>query len=236
MTYFRSEERVTRPELLNSGVQLIDLRATLDIAAIADLFDDVPVDPYVADGTRAKSIYRASRRSGLLKVGEHDGLYQSAETNPTHGGYVRRYPATDTRLVGLIAPAVHRFLDLLALPDASELLVQAQRITATGGEDGRSGQPAIEGWHQDDVDAIGILVVSRENITGGVTLLSTSADVADTVLGATLQPGEMLVFPDPPLWHFTSRVHARCAGQPAHRDVVLIATPGCRPQEPALAA
>jgi hypothetical protein len=114
------------------------------------------------------------------------------------------------------------------LKTSDEILVQAQRITATAGKDGNSGLPAVEGFHRDNVSLVGILVVNRSNVTGGVSMLSYSSDTDATAFADTLDPGDLLLFNDQNVWHYTTPIYQKERGAVGFRDVVLFGSPSSR--------
>lgn len=123
-----------------------------------------------------------------------------------------------------ILELVNHFLTEVDIPDGKEVLVQAQRIKCERG--GPLAKPAVEGFHCDGIDFLGILCVERAGIVGGVTLLSTSPDGSTPVLETTLLPGQMLVLDDRSVFHYTTPVHPKAST--GHRDVILLCTPACR--------
>ncbi|MET0190056.1 MAG: 2OG-Fe dioxygenase family protein [Pseudonocardia sediminis] len=199
------------------------------VARLRGHFASVPADPYVPEGFRYKSIARVRLHRDRLVAGPHAGLHQSTDVNPTHGGYVRDYPAIPAGLLAELTGPVRLFHAAAGLAPGAEVLVQAQRISACAGPDGDAGQPAVEGFHQDDVDAVGILVVDRVNVRGGVSMLSTGPGVEEVAFAGLLEPGRMLVLDDRRLWHYTSSVRRVRAGVPAYRDVILFGWPSSRP-------
>jgi hypothetical protein len=197
----------------------------LDLVALQTSFNSVPLDPYVPEGFRRKSISRIRMNGSLPVVGPHEPLFQDEAINPTHGGLHRDYPAIPVAMVHELADAVRLFQTVTRIPESEEVLVQAQRVTPAA--DGSAGLPAVEGWHQDGVSFVGILLVDRAGLAGGKTLVSATADGSDLIFAGELQPGELLVFEDPRVWHWTSPVRSTGKGLP-HRDVVLFGWPSAR--------
>ena len=207
------------------GVALIDAGAWLDLASLAAPFGEIPEDPYVREGFRYKALSRMRIRGTEPVVGPHEPLYQSAEYNPVHGGIERRYPELTPAMVTAVASALRMFQVAARLPEDEEVLVQAQRITT--GPAGAIGHPAVEGFHQDDVDVVGILLAGRAGLAGGETLVSGDADGQALVFAAELRPGQLLILDDRRVWHYTSPVRDTPPGR-GHRDVVLFGWPSCR--------
>ncbi|ODS22988.1 hypothetical protein AB835_11125 [Candidatus Endobugula sertula] len=89
------------------------------------------------------------------------------------------------------------------------------------------GQPAIEGWHQDGKEMVGILCLARHNITGGISKLKISIDQPE-IMSETLQPEEMIIFDDKKVFHYATPIEPKNSNGNGHRDVLLISTPSSR--------
>jgi hypothetical protein len=207
------------------GYTVIDAGGWLDLARLARLFGDVPADPYVPEGFRYKSLGRLRMHGAKPVAGPHEPLYQSQEFNPVHGGIQRHYQPLPAEFVAGLADALRLFQTVARLAEDEEVLVQAQRVT-TGTEG--VGHPAVEGFHQDDVDYVGILLVGRHGLAGGKTLVAADADGSALVFAGELGPGQLLVLDDRRLWHYTSPVRDVAGPSLGHRDVILFGWPSCR--------
>jgi hypothetical protein len=208
-----------------NAVSLIDAGAWLDLVPLAALFGAIPADPYVPEGFRAKALARMRMHQSVPVVGPHEPLYQSLEVNPAHGGYERHYPPLADEMAARLGDALRLFQTAARLPEDAEVLVQAQRITT--GNDGKIGHPAVEGFHQDDVSWVGILLIARSSLSGGMTLVSSTSDEHGLVFAGELQAGQLLVLQDRKVWHYTSPVYDTTQA-PGHRDVILFGSPSCR--------
>jgi hypothetical protein len=206
----------------------------LELEDIQTSFAAVPLDAYVEEGFRHKSLTRIRVRGRQVILTEHGPLFQPKEYNPVHGDIVRHYPAMDEKLAVLLRPAMEVFATVARLGDEHEILVQAQRITASSGDDGRTGFPVVEGWHRDNTRVLGILVINRVNITGGISLLAHDERGSRLALAQTLDPGDLVFVDDTVLWHNTTPIAKVRANAPAYRDVVILTWPSCRAPERAL--
>lgn len=210
---------------------VINLRHLVDLPLIQAVFNTVPRDAFVKDGSRCKSIYRARVRNGLVEQQEHGPLYQSAVHNyGVYGADCRPYPEMDPLLVAAFEPVVRFFAATSSLTDEQEVLVQAQRVIACCGSDGRTGQTAREDWHSDGQVSLGILVINRVNITGGVSQLAHDAKGARMILEQTLEPGDLLMIDDTKLFHNATPIHAIDGDRVGHRDIAILTWPACRPR------
>jgi hypothetical protein len=209
---------------------LINIADFLPLAEIQPLFDGVPLDPYVAEGFRCKSLFRARVDGRKVIVTDHAPLWQPVEFNPVHGGIYRHYPAMDERLATLLHSVVGMFAACANLTPRDEVLVQAQRITA---QEGRTGFPVVEGWHQDNIKVLGLLLVNRVNVAGGISLLSHDRGKS-LAFARELVPGDLLLINDPEMWHNTTPIEQISRAFPGFRDIVIVTSPTNRP--PALAS
>jgi hypothetical protein len=204
---------------------LVNIGDFLALPEIQPLFDGVPLDPYVPQGFRHKSLFRAHLHKRRVVMSDHAPLWQPSEFNPVHGGIYRHYQAMDQRLAELLAPLVKIFAACANLDATDEVLVQAQRITATHGQ---TGFPVVEGWHQDNIKVLGLLLINRSNVSGGVSLLSP--DRGKTVdFSRTLAAGDLLLINDPDVWHNTTPIEQLRSDLPGFRDIVIITSPTNRP-------
>jgi hypothetical protein len=213
-----------RPPRFFKPFSLINIGDFLRLRDIQALFEGVPLDPYVEAGFRRKSLFRARQIERRIVVSDHAPLYQPSEFNPVHGGIYRHYPAMDERLAQLLCPVVSLFAACANLDQDDEILVQAQRITA----DGQTGYPVVEGWHQDNIQVLGLLLINRVNVSGGISMLSPDRGQS-LAFAQTLAPGDLLLINDPEVWHNTTAIDQIAAGQPAFRDIVIITSPTNRP-------
>jgi hypothetical protein len=203
----------------------------LDLTAIQGHFNDTPVDSYVSEGFRSKSICRMRVHDQSASMSPHGPLYQPRAFNPVHGGIVRHYPAMDARLSGLLGPLVQIFAACARLRFEHEILVQAQRISANSGLDGATGFPVVEGWHQDNTVVLGIFLVNKVNIDGGISLLAADGQGSDLVFARSLAIGDLLLVDDTSRWHNTTPITKCRPESPAYRDVVILTWPSCRAED-----
>ncbi|WP_329571333.1 2OG-Fe dioxygenase family protein [Kitasatospora sp. NBC_01266] len=157
------------------GADLLVPPAARDsLQQLADSFHDLPLDPYMPDGSRYRyrryTCYTYERDSGSLTVTENGGYFQTVENNPFAGGAPRKYEEVDESLryspflAGLIAFGV----DQLPPKDVNRWLVQLHTVRIVARE-GELGRPTPEGVHRDGYTFISLHMVTRHNVTGGGT-------------------------------------------------------------------
>ena len=199
-----------------------------DAAAFAGSWDDLVVDPYMADAGR----YRR-RRHAVLHVDAAGAFapqprqphFQTLEYNPLHGGIARWFEPIDPAVrdgatMRTVLGAAHRLFAALSPPGTAwKVELHQFRIEASAAA---AGQPTPEGVHRDGVDWVLVLMVRRTNIAAGTT---TIHDGARRPVGAfTLaDPFDAALVDDHRCFHGVTPVQPVDPLSPAHRDV-LVAT------------
>lgn len=141
-----------------------------ELDAIKRDWDDLPLDTFLKDGGRYRRRRHSSfvvERSCVTQVA-HRAHYQPLAYNALHGGMHRLFEPMTSDTVG---QSVWSKL-LLSLGHACSNVKGEQpwyveahqfRIDTTHG----IGRPTPEGAHRDGVDFVAILLVARENVSGG---------------------------------------------------------------------
>lgn len=190
-------------------------------------WDDLHVDPYMADGGR----YRRRRHACFAISREADpqlsppqAHYQSLEYNRLNGGIPRWFsPIAPDVCEGASMQTILRFgarlFEKLA-PDVLHWHCEAHqfRIEASQRE---SGQPTPEGAHRDGVDYVLVLLIQRHNIASGTTQIF---DPDGQELGSfTLSnPLDAAIIDDHRIFHGVTPVSPIRADEPSFRDVLVI--------------
>ncbi|MDE0856195.1 MAG: 2OG-Fe dioxygenase family protein [Nevskia sp.] len=190
-------------------------------------WNDLRLDQHMADGGR----YR-KRRHAVFSLGAdgsvvrqpHQPHYQGVDYNPLNGG-VQRWFEPVTPQAGASA-SLHRLLALchtilgVLAPRAASWKVEMHqfRIEARHGE---PGQPTPEGPHRDGVDYVLVLLVARQNIEQGTTVVY---DLARRELGSfTLTlPFDTAFVEDARVYHGVTAVTPLDPALPAYRDVLVL--------------
>ncbi|MEO1259531.1 MAG: 2OG-Fe dioxygenase family protein [Bacteroidota bacterium] len=206
--------------------KLRNLAPNLHLPKIKNQFTGLTRDPYLKEGFRYKEIARYRVNGNMVVRQPHGPLFQATDHNPTHGGITRHYPAFDPQ--GNIRPEINHIVRTFArncqLTYQDEILFQAQRITCTAG---MTGLPAVEGWHQDGTNFIGMMCVDRHNVSGGASQLSFDKGVR-VVFDHILQPGELLMLDDRTYWHYATPIQPVDPMAKSYRDIFIICAPSCR--------
>ena len=207
-----------------------DMRALVggtpsDWDAFAASWNDLDIDPYMADGGR----YRRRRHAlfaaahGAIARKPHAPHYQTLHYNPLHGGIDRWFePITDaigasTSLQTILAWSRTVF-ERLAPTRTWDVEVHQFRIEARAGA---AGKPTPEGVHRDGVDYVLVLLVQRKNIASGTT---TIYDTTGATLGSfTLtHPFDAALVDDARLSHGVTPIEPIDPAMPAYRDVLVV--------------
>jgi len=177
------------------------------LEALHEFFDALPLDPYLAEQYRYRCFSRFRLAGGELARLPHEPFIQRREHNPLLGEVSREYVELDAGLTS--AEDFRRILgDFLgrceSLPDGTEVGVHQIRVVS---ERALVGHPTPEGVHADGFDYVGIFCVGRRDVSGGETYLYESRD-GPPVYRTLLEPGDLLVFDDRGLYHYTSPILA----------------------------
>ena len=244
----------------------------IDVGGWSRYFDEIPVDPYIKEGYRYKSIawFRVkhkqspaneeidkhiatvNRLSGMNDEASRSylststpswesnetsyqcwylpqyGLQQSILYNPVHGNLRREYPRISDRITG--SEDFHRLLihyaTFFGWADAI-VLVQFQRVDCLAE---RIGLPAVEGFHQDGNRHVGMLVVTRKNITddSGVSqyvMDDNGKKTEQLIFNSVIKPGELIYWNDKRVWHYGTELRVadvNVNGGRGIRDIIIL--------------
>jgi len=197
-------------------------RGLADWQGFAASWNDLGLDVYMADGGR----YRR-RRHAVFTLGSegltresHRPHYQSRDYNSLNGGIARWFEpvqeevAAHPALRAALALAYESF-NLVTPHDRWEIELHQFRISAAVGTEGR---PTPEGMHRDGVDFVMVMLVHRENVQSGVTIIE---DTAQTKLDSfTLtEPMDATLVDDHRVFHGVTPIVPIDPARPAWRDV-----------------
>lgn len=209
--------------------EVVSLLSEPELSGLASLFATLPVDPYLSAGFRAKSIMRVRVDNGIVRKETHEPLQilSSRKFVAPGGTIIRDYPEIpECYLNGALNRAILTYIERCAIDPQREILVQAHRIRSIGQS---PGLPVTEGPHQDGMDYVAMLCVSRDNIAGGVS--QVLADRTTVLFERTLQPGEMLLLDDRAYFHHATPTFCVDQARHGYRDILIFSTPSARPSE-----
>lgn len=197
------------------------LRPAADPERIHAQLGATPRDEYFTINERRRSVSRFERAGDGLRQLEVEQFYQSSEVNPVekYGGIIRHYADLPAGLVA--EPDFTRVVLawLGALPvEPPQFSVHHIRTVAPG-------VTVPEGFHRDGYRHIGMYVAARHNVEPEAARTTVRDRLTEDVLyDGYLAPGELIVFDDRAVLHYTSSVAAAGPG-PAHRDVFILTDP-----------
>ena len=201
----------------------------VDWEGFAASWNDLGLDLYMADGGR----YRRRRfatfavSSGHVRRKPHQAHYQSRDYNPLNGGVARWFEpvsdaiATHPATLAMIHSCNRLFTALTpeaTRPETWHTEMHQFRIEV---QKGITAQPTPEGLHRDGVDWVLALLVRRENVECGETLV---ADVEGQEIGSFIltEPLDSALVNDHRVYHGVTPIHPLDPARPAWRDVLVL--------------
>jgi hypothetical protein len=205
------------------------IRGRLPAELVRDLkthFEDL--EPDVIDYKR-NGFQSRSRRFGAFAFDggdfRHDPSSRRHFNKPKcfHARYDECQPAhlTEGSLVtGVYGALLQAVLATSPIKRGNDYLfgVNLVRVRA---DDEHMGAPA-PGLHQDGYDYSCHINVSRENVSGGTSILAVAPSPDTVVVECNLTPGEFVFFNDRTMYHTASPVTPRCGGHRTWRDMVIV--------------
>jgi hypothetical protein len=208
--------------LSRSGVSTFVGSPVSNFEALQTDWDNLPPDNFLRDGGR----YRRRRHSCFVVEQEnvtqipHRAHYQPLEYNALHGGMLRLFEPVSPHTI--------------ALPIWNKLLVGISRVCSTvKGErpwyieahqfrietpDG-IGRPTPEGAHRDGVDFVAILLVARENVSGGESRIFEAAGPHGQRFTLS-EPWTLILLDDQRVIHESTPIQPTAPG--GHRDTLVL--------------
>ena len=197
-----------------------------DWSVFSASWDNMPLDPYMADGGRYRRRRYAtlSAAAGVIRLEPHQPHYQSLTYNALNGGVAREYePIQEQILQGNTMRHVLQFCEQLfsRMQPGSPWHIECHQFRIEAG-DGSMGKPTPEGIHRDGVDFVFVMMVKRVNISSGTT---TMHDITQqhTLDSFTLtEPLDSAIVNDRRCMHGVTPVEQIDSAMPAYRDVLVV--------------
>ena len=188
-------------------------------------WNDLPADKFLNDDGhyryRRYSVFSWQRDQPLILL-PHEAHFQSTYRNAMNGGIYREFEAFKDHTVN--NPALHEIINWCAthfsFQQEKNWRIQAHqfRIETNNKE---SGKPTPEGIHKDGADFILIMLLERNNITGGVSHIYDAHKRLQ--FGAVLEElGDCVLLDDRKVWHGVSEIHALDTSKVGYRDVLVL--------------
>jgi len=193
-----------------------------ELEALRADWEDLPLDNFLRDGGR----YRRRRHSSFVIDHEtvtlvpHRAHYQPLEYNALHGGMLRLFEPVSPDTAA--KPVWSKLLRAIARA-CSEIkgnrpwFVEAHqfRIDTLNG----IGRPTPEGAHRDGVDFVAILLVARENVSGGESRIF-EADGPHGQRFTLSEPWTLILLDDQRVIHESTPIQPTAEG--GHRDTLVL--------------
>lgn len=186
-------------------------------------------DNYMMDGGtyrfRRYGQFDKARSSEKLVLLPHEAYVQPSYINNLNGDISRHFEPLTLPFVS--SPVLTKLLLWMSetydavLGEAQDwnIRLHPYRITS---DSKQIGKPTPEGLHRDGVTFIASLLIDRVNIEGGETRITDNqkSRLTETTL---LQPFDLMLANDELTMHDVSPLVTKQAGEPAYRDVLVIA-------------
>lgn len=88
-------------------------------------------------------------------------------------------------------------------------------------DDEHMGAPA-PGLHQDGYDYSCHINITRQNVSGGTSILALAPRPEAVIVECDLMPGQFVFFNDRTIYHTASPVTPRCGGHATWRDMIIV--------------
>ena len=196
-----------------------------DFSNFIESWNNLPADEFLSDGGhfrfRRYSVFNWQSQ-GELKLLPHEPHFQSTYRNNMNGGINRNFePFQQSTLDSPILKTLTNWVaEKISLNDEQQWRVQGHQFRIVANAD-EAGNPTPEGIHRDGADFILIMVLKRENITGGVNHIYDNNK--RLVFGSVLtEKGDAVILDDRMVWHGVSEVFPVDEDKPAYRDVLVL--------------
>ena len=197
-----------------------------DWDAFAESWNDLGLDTYMADQGR----YRRRRHAVFLATAKnierlpHRAHFQTLDYNALNGGIERWFePITDEQANGQSLKVILSFCNKLfsnLAGDVKQWLIEVHQFRIEAGIDA-PGLPTPEGMHRDGVDYVLVLLIKRQNIASGTTMIG-SMDGSLSSSFTLIEPFDAALVDDARVYHGVTPVEPLISDLPAYRDVLVV--------------
>jgi hypothetical protein len=203
---------------------------SIELNDFKDSWRDLAVDNFLNDGGHYR--YRRyavftwqadkEKQQGQLTLLPHEAHYQSTYRNAMNGGIYRNFEPFQKST--LDNPVLKNIIDwtakTLSFAKETNWRIQAHQFRIKANND-EAGKPTPEGIHRDGADFILIMLLQRDNITGGVSHIYD--ENKKLLFGAVLEElGDVVLLDDRKVWHGVSEVYALDETNAGYRDVLVL--------------
>ncbi len=192
------------------------------------LWDHLGTDLYMADGGRYRrrryAAFTCSDQSFTRKP--HQPHYQSRDYNALNGGVQRWFEPVTTGTEqhpvtrAILALCAATFTAAETTPGQAQWSIEFHQFRIETSPD-QIGRPTPEGLHRDGVDWVFVMLLRRENVRDGLTVIGApdGSKLGSFLLG---DPGDAVLLDDHRILHGVTEIHAMDPALPAYRDVLVV--------------
>jgi len=197
-----------------------------DFRLFHESWNDLPPDNFLSDGGhyrfRRYSVFNWLMKESELKLLPHEPHFQSTYRNNMNGGINRDFEPFKESTVHnpILTEMIQYVTQQISDQNIQQWRVQAHQFRIEANSD-EAGHPTPEGIHRDGADYILIMVLDRQNISGGISHIYD--DAKRLIFGGLLDDaGDAVIINDKLVWHGVSEVYPMDASVKGHRDVLVL--------------
>ena len=201
--------------------------ALTDWEAFGASWNQLGPDTYMADGGRYRRRRHAvfiAQDTGMIVRALHQAHYQSRDYNSLNGGVERWFEPVEAAIgSGATCATLLAFCrDVFSrtAPGARPWHIEMHQFRIEA-KPGTAGKPTPEGMHRDGVDFVLVMMIKRQNIKSGETIM-TAADLTPLGQFTLTQPFDAVLLDDHHVFHGVTPVEAVDPAAPAFRDVLVL--------------
>ena len=197
--------------------------------SFASSWERLSIDRYMGDKGRYRfrryGEFRYLAQARSFELVPHGPYVQALDVNPLNGDIERWFDPLEPTFTDspVLQSVLHAMAEMYNRADGveSDWSVRLHPYRIVSSED-CTGKPTPEGLHRDGVTYIAAMLVSRCNITGGRTRLTSNTGEQITTLELK-DPMDLLIADDAKTMHEVSEIRPRNSQDLAYRDVLVIA-------------
>jgi len=206
-------------ELKEQGYTVVDA-PEIDVEALTDSFDLLPVDKYLRSGTRRRRFsWFAGTPQNPVRL-PHKLFYQT-EKYEGRPDIHREFDEIDSSVYNhsSFQNIIEVYVRITGINMANTPIEIHQLRVSCG--DGFDGNPSPEGVHRDGCHYLGVFVINRDGVVGGET--SVHFNKTDgPIYSEILSPGQFLVCDDEKVMHHALPMTTESRKSVAHWDIFVL--------------
>ena len=218
----------TQQDIAQGDWSQTDITNHINLPEWQTYLEDLPRDTYV-DARWKRMSWLYLDEAGEVNTLDNCPMAQGGQYNDadTMADILRYYPALEPSFLQRedVQTFVKAWAELWGINPKEPILMQINGVKGDQALDPLQGQ----GIHQDGSQFLSILVLSRENVTGGFNTLYQDKAGQHQITHTTLAPGEVMHIRDNQVFHSVSSVQPLNNNQPFERFIIII---NCRFNDP----